>query len=211
MAPSSSQYYLSEEETVQEQRGTAESNVPHPGAEPPPDSMPNTPWNHSHLSQVLPCLYFANTASSEPRSHTKNNSVLNPTRLARSPLPWLGTLGFRLNRSRTRLPPPEASRPRGGKEGSGWPFSALPLPSHFGGGKALPPHSFPQGNAFSPQPSRSLGQAGWAQPECVPSLGQVARTLLPPGHSPAGARALTPTVRPCPVATPGRSRRARRS
>lgn len=156
--------------------------------------MPNTPWNHSHLSQVLPFLYFANTASSEPRSHTKNNSVLNPTRLARSPLPWLGTLGFRLNRSRTRLPPPEASRPRGGKEGSGWPFSALPRPSHFGGessasplislGKCLQPAAFPQPGA------------GWVGAARVCPQPRAGSPHPPPAGTQSGGRARAHTNSP---------------
>lgn len=157
---------------------------PHPGAEPPADSTPNTPWTHSHLSQVLAFLYFANTASSEPRSHTKNNSVLTPARPARSPLPWLGTLGFRLNRSRTRLPP-EASRPRGGNEGSGWPVSAL-RPPNSGGRLCLPTH-FPREEPSARSLPAAWGRLGGRSPSVSPASGRSPHP--PPAGTQSGGRA----------------------
>ena len=105
-------------------------------------------------------------AASELSSHTQNRSGQTHIRPALGTSSLAGDTGPPLDSVSLRhflflLPEPGMGEGRGGFcwEGSRWTFSARPAPSHFGE-KALPPYSLPKGNAFCPQPTGGLGQAG---------------------------------------------------
>lgn len=142
--------------------------------------------------------------------HLTHRTIQSTPPLARprSLLLWLGTGGLRLNGSRTALLPQGTSGPRGGEEGSGG--LSLPLTSPFGGGRLCLLTYFPREMPSARCLLAARGRRGGRSPSVSPASGRWPAPSSRPDTA-RRARTLTPTVRPCPVATPGRSRRARRS
>lgn len=172
--------------------------------------MPNSPWNYSHLSRVLQFLYCANTATSEFRSHTKNSSVRNPTR----PRPGALCLGwghpaYGLTISRTLSSrSPGASGAQGRRRGLRVAF-LCPPPPIWGRRLCLFTH-FPREMLSSHSLPAAWGRRGERSPSMSPAMRREPAPSSGPGTA-RRARALTPTTRLCPAATPERSQLAWRS
>lgn len=188
--------------------GSAGGTLPHPRAGPPPGRTPcptlcaTTAASAQVLQFIVPTLppWSSDLARETVQSRTP------PTR-PRGPRPSVGHRACGSYRSRPfLLPPSRELRLRALR-----PPSLLrprPLPDHSGGGGSAP-RGLP---GAVPSDTAAWTRAGEARAPERPQLrAESPAPSFRPGRSPTPRGALTPGGRPCPAASPARSRRARRS
>lgn len=170
------------------------------------DPLPNPLCNHSRLSSSLTVSLLCQRCRLGARiSHLKQSSP-DP----RPPGP--GALGLRWDTgpvAPTALDP-SSSLPLGsfGSGRSAHQACSAPDPSHSGGGGSAP-RGLP---GAVPSDTAAWTRAGEARATERPQLrAESSAPSSRPGRSPTPRVALTPGGRPCPAASPARSRRVRRS